>query len=126
MPETAVKEVAANDSETKSLGRRQVKTEPGDTTGRRKRLAAPTDNSGRRQERKVEVAAKEPETSTEEALATGTGKLDEQKTRLTGEAVKTRLQSSATSSSMFGEASAVMTAEGLRGLWRGVLPSLYR
>merc|ERR1719339_762331 len=27
---------------------------------------------------------------------------------------------------MFGEASAVMTAEGLRGLWRGVLPSLYR
>jgi len=40
--------------------------------------------------------------------------------------VKTRLQSSATRSSMFGEASAVMTAEGLRGLWRGVLPSLYR
>merc|ERR1719278_907996 len=27
---------------------------------------------------------------------------------------------------MFGEANAVMTAEGLRGLWRGVLPSLYR
>merc|ERR1719205_181874 len=27
---------------------------------------------------------------------------------------------------MFGEATAVMTAEGLRGLWRGVLPSLYR
>jgi len=40
--------------------------------------------------------------------------------------VKTRLQSSATRSSMFGEANAVMTAEGLRGLWRGVLPSLYR
>ena len=40
--------------------------------------------------------------------------------------VKTRLQSSATHSSMFGEATAVMTAEGLRGLWRGVLPSLYR
>merc|ERR1719436_2112606 len=27
---------------------------------------------------------------------------------------------------MCGEATAVMTAEGLRGLWRGVLPSLYR
>jgi len=40
--------------------------------------------------------------------------------------VKTRLQSSATRSSMCGEATAVMTGEGLRGLWRGVLPSLYR
>merc|ERR1712088_1055267 len=27
---------------------------------------------------------------------------------------------------MCGEANAVMTGEGLRGLWRGVLPSLYR
>ena len=40
--------------------------------------------------------------------------------------LKTRLQSSAIRSSMRYEASAVMTADGLQGLWRGVLPSLYR
>lgn len=40
--------------------------------------------------------------------------------------LKTRLQSSAIRSSMRCEASAVMTADGLQGLWRGVLPSLYR
>jgi len=40
--------------------------------------------------------------------------------------LKTRLQSSAIRSSMRCEANAVMTADGLQGLWRGVLPSLYR
>jgi len=40
--------------------------------------------------------------------------------------LKTRLQSSAIRSSMRYEANAVMTADGLQGLWRGVLPSLYR
>ena len=40
--------------------------------------------------------------------------------------VKTRLQTAAHSKSMTGELRAIMTDQGLTGLWRGLRPSLYR
>ena len=40
--------------------------------------------------------------------------------------VKTRLQTAATCGSMTMEISRVLTREGVQGLWRGLLPSLYR
>lgn len=40
--------------------------------------------------------------------------------------VKTRLQTAAKSKSMTGELRAIMTDQGLTGLWRGLRPSLYR